>query len=75
MIGWIGTVINLTGLYFNARSNKYGWILWMIGSFFSMIHCYINKDWSNFVLFSIYQLGNSYGIYNNFIKKNANIQS
>jgi nicotinamide riboside transporter PnuC len=75
MINWdfiaqIGvTVFGVTAIILVSRNNRWGFVIGLISQPFWLLTSFINKQWGVFFLTVIYVFSWSYGIYQQFYKK------
>lgn len=65
MIGWIGTVFGILGAVFvasNSGVNDIGYIFFTVGSMFSLIDSFKQKNKSAFTLWTVFFIINIFGI-------------
>jgi len=63
MLEYIAVVLNIVGLYLNVEKHWSCWVLFIIGTLILLIGAIKKKDWPLVIMFSFYEIANSYGLY------------
>jgi nicotinamide riboside transporter PnuC len=68
-IGWIASSFSLTGTLLNAFKIIWCWPLWIFGNMFWIYWSWKKKEWSQLVLWIVFDLANMVGWYQWFITR------
>ena len=63
IIGWIASALSLVGTVLNAFQVIWCWPLWIFGNFFWIYWSYKKREWSQLVLWIVFQVANTLGWY------------
>ena len=60
-LDWIGVVLNVWGVYLNAKKNIWCWFLWIIGNGVWIVYWWPKREWAVITITVIYLGMNFYG--------------
>lgn len=63
IISWIASILSLIGTILNAFKMIYCWPVWIVGNFLWIYWSFKKKEWSQFILWVVFQITNIFAWY------------